>query len=79
MEFCNYINPYNLLHMETEIKPNPNILTWVIQRAGYELRDLALKFSTVADWLEETKKPTLKQLEAFSRKVKVLKAAFNII
>jgi len=69
MEFCNYINPYNLRHMETEIKPNPNILTWAIQRAGYELRDLALKFPTVAEWLEETKKPTLKQLEAFSRKV----------
>jgi Zn-dependent peptidase ImmA (M78 family) len=55
--------------MKTEINIGTNIITWAIDRAGYDLMDFSLKFPKVKDWLDEKKKPTIKQLEAFSRKV----------
>jgi hypothetical protein len=45
------------------------MLSWAIQRAGYELREFTVKFPKVAEWMEEKKSPTLKQLEEFSHKV----------
>jgi Zn-dependent peptidase ImmA (M78 family) len=47
----------------------PSIITWAIERAGYELQDFAANFPRVKDWLENKKQPTVKQLEKFSHKV----------
>lgn len=55
--------------MRTEININPAIFTWAIARAGYELHDFILKYPKVKEWISNTKKPTIKQLEDFSKKV----------
>jgi Zn-dependent peptidase ImmA (M78 family) len=55
--------------MNTELNINVDMISWAITRAGYELHDFALIFPKVQAWLENTKKPTLKQLESFSNKV----------
>lgn len=55
--------------MRNEVNVNANILTWAIVRAGYELQTFIEKFPKVQLWLEGEKKPTVKQLEDFSKKV----------
>lgn len=55
--------------MQTEVNINANMFTWAIARAGYDLSDFAIKFPKIHDWIDQTKKPTVKQLEAFSKKV----------
>lgn len=57
--------------MRTKIKIDTNIITWAIARAGYELDEFSIKYPKiqVQDWLEDKKRPTLKQLETFSKKV----------
>ena len=55
--------------MSTEVNVNANMLTWAIARAGYELHDFTAKLPNVQAWIEGTKRPTVKQLEGFSRKV----------
>ena len=55
--------------MRTEVNINANILTWAIARAGYELQEFTAKVPKVQEWIEGRKKPTVKQLEAFSKKV----------
>ncbi len=55
--------------MNTEIRPNVNMLTWAINRAGYELREFTARFPNVQEWLTGSKSPTLKQLEDFSHRV----------
>lgn len=55
--------------MRTEVNINANMLTWAIARAGYELHEFTIKLPNVQEWIEGTKKPTVKQLEAFSKKV----------
>ncbi|MCF8219235.1 MAG: ImmA/IrrE family metallo-endopeptidase [Bacteroidales bacterium] len=55
--------------MRTEVNINANILTWAIARAGYKLHEFTIKVPKVQDWIDGKKKPTVKQLEAFSRKV----------
>jgi len=55
--------------MRTEVNINANIITWAIARAGYELQEFITKVPTVAKWIAGTKKPTVKQLETFSKKV----------
>ena len=55
--------------MPTEVNINANMLTWAIARAGYELDEFTIKLPNVQAWIEGTKKPTVKQLEAFSKKV----------
>lgn len=55
--------------MRTEVNINVNILTWAITRAGYELQEFTTKLPKVHDWIEGTRKPTVKQLEDFSKKV----------
>ena len=57
--------------MKTGIDINTNIITWAIARAGFEVHEFYNKFPRVKDWLEENKKPTIKQLEDFSHKVHV--------
>ncbi|MGY6562033.1 MAG: ImmA/IrrE family metallo-endopeptidase [Luteibaculaceae bacterium] len=55
--------------MRNEVNVNANMLTWAITRAGYELQTFTEKFPNVQLWLEGGKKPTVKQLEDFSKKV----------
>lgn len=55
--------------MRNEVNVNANILTWAIARAGYQLHAFTEKFPKVLEWLEGEKKPTVKQLEVFSKKV----------
>lgn len=45
------------------------MLTWAITRAGYDLPAFIEKFPKVQKWLDGETKPTVKQLEKFSRKV----------
>ena len=55
--------------MRTEVDINASMLTWAIARAGYELHEFTSKVPHVFDWIEGSKKPTVKQLEIFSKKV----------
>lgn len=55
--------------MRTEVNVNANILTWAIVRAGYEFVEFATKVPNIQKWLDGDKKPTVKQLEDFSKKV----------
>jgi Zn-dependent peptidase ImmA (M78 family) len=55
--------------MRTEVNINVDILTWAIARAGFDLHDFALKEPSTLDWVNGDKKPTVKQLENFSKKV----------
>ncbi len=55
--------------MRNEVEINVNMITWAISRAGYELHEFATKSPKVLDWLENKKKPTVKQLEKFSHQV----------
>lgn len=48
---------------------NVNMLTWAIARAGYDLQDFAIKVPSILDWIHGEKKPTVRQLEEFSKKV----------
>lgn len=45
------------------------MLSWAIDRAGYQLDEFAQKFPKILDWLNGEKKPTVKQLEDFSHRV----------
>lgn len=55
--------------MRTEANINPQVLTWAIARAGFALADLTDAFPKLPDWLENKAKPTVRQLEQFSKKV----------
>jgi len=55
--------------MRAEININADMLTWAIARAGYELHEFTIIVPNVQKWLEGDKKPTVKQLEDFSKKV----------
>src|SRR5690606_33911873 len=57
--------------MATEINVNPTMLTWAIARAGYIVDEFLEKFPNVKNWIEQIKKPTVKQLEDFSRRVHI--------
>lgn len=45
------------------------MLTWAIARAGYDVPAFAKKFPKILEWMEGQKKPTVKELEEFSKKV----------
>ncbi|MBC6401469.1 MAG: ImmA/IrrE family metallo-endopeptidase [Ekhidna sp.] len=55
--------------MKTEVDIGINMLTWAIERAGYDPSEFAQKMPQVTTWLNGEKKPTVKQLEKFSKKV----------
>jgi Zn-dependent peptidase ImmA (M78 family) len=57
--------------MSAEVNVNSNMLQWAITRAGLELHDLTKAFPKITEWLQASKKPTLKQLENFSNKVHI--------
>ena len=55
--------------MKSEVNVNVNILTWAIERAGFELLEFTKKMPRVSEWISGDKNPTIKQLEKFSKKV----------
>ena len=55
--------------MRTEVDINAEMLTWAIARAGYDLHDFVIKVPSIFEWIQGKKKPTVKQLEDFSKKV----------
>jgi Zn-dependent peptidase ImmA (M78 family) len=55
--------------VKNDVNVKNSILTWAITRAGYDVPAFAVKFPKILDWLEGQKKPTVKQLEEFSKKV----------
>lgn len=57
--------------MSTRVNVKNEILTWAIDRAGYDLPTFSEKFPPILKWLEGEKKPTVKQLENFSKKVHI--------
>lgn len=57
--------------MRTEVNINSDMIAWAITRAGHDLNDFLNINPKVADWIEDKKKPTVKQLEKFSHKVHI--------
>ena len=50
---------------------NPELIHWARERSGKTEKDLVTKFKKLPEWESGETKPTLKQLEAFARKVHV--------
>lgn len=50
---------------------NPKMLSWAIQRAGYDVDLFLQEHSDIADWYNKKKLPTENQLEAFAKKLHV--------
>jgi len=58
--------------MKTSIDIKPEILRWAIERSGLKIDDSAPEILQLAkEWINRTKTPTLKKLEAFAKKVMV--------
>lgn len=57
--------------MRTEVNINPNIITWAITRAGFDVEQFLNNNPTIEKWIEKIKTPTVKQLEAFANKVHI--------
>ena len=57
--------------MRTEVNINPNIITWAITRAGFDVEQFLNNNPTIEKWIEKIKNPTVKQLEAFANKVHI--------
>ncbi|MEX2565939.1 MAG: ImmA/IrrE family metallo-endopeptidase [Cyclobacteriaceae bacterium] len=55
--------------MRNTVDINVSMLTWAIDRAGYDLHEFTEKMPKVTAWLSGEKKPTVKQLERFSKMV----------
>ncbi len=55
--------------MRTEINVNADMLTWAVSRAGFDLQEFIGKVPNLEKWISGEKKPTVKQLEAFSKRV----------
>ena len=55
--------------MRTEVNINANMLTWAITRAGFDLHEFAGRVLNLLGWVSGDKKPAVKQLEDFSKKV----------
>ena len=51
------------------VNVNSDIITWAIARAGYDLHEYLINFPKIQDWIDDKKKPTIKQLEKFSHNV----------
>lgn len=49
----------------------PDMLRWAFRRAGYEEEKAIEAFPLLEDWLSDTKKPTVNQLQEFSKKFHV--------
>jgi Zn-dependent peptidase ImmA (M78 family) len=51
----------------TRVAVTREMLRWACERAGYEPRDLAVRFHQLPAWERGEKRPTFKQLEAFAK------------
>ena len=49
--------------MSARIDVSENILTWAINRAGFELAEFLVYFPKVNQWINIEKKPTLNTLK----------------
>lgn len=54
--------------MKQFVSINPEMLRWAISRAGFTLEEMTEKVPQLDAWLDNTKQPTVKQLEDFSKK-----------
>ncbi len=54
--------------MKTGITINPILITWAITRAGFDLNTFLDNNPTIQKWIDNVKKPTVKQLENFANK-----------
>lgn len=60
--------------MPTRIEISPAVLTSAIEKAGYAVEEFVIKFDKqlgIDKWIRRERQPTVKQLEAFSKKVRV--------
>lgn len=57
--------------MTVRVPVQNNLLTWAIERAGYAVEPFLAKEPNAAKWIAGEKDPTLKQLEAFAKRVHV--------
>ncbi|HKK79115.1 MAG TPA: ImmA/IrrE family metallo-endopeptidase [Phaeodactylibacter sp.] len=57
--------------MGTRVDINTDLLTWAIQRAGYEVDAFLLDYPKVQAWLDQKKQPTVRQLEDFAHRVHI--------
>ncbi len=55
--------------MRSEVVVGADMITWAITRAGFELQEFSDQVPKVQEWINGTKRPTVKQLETFSKKV----------
>lgn len=52
--------------MPVHVDVDPSLLTWAVQRAGWDRETTARRFPQLTEWTEGTRKPTVKQLEKFA-------------
>jgi len=57
--------------MRTEVTINPNMISWAITRAGFDIQSFLENNPTIQQWIQEIKKPTVKQLESFANRVHI--------
>jgi hypothetical protein len=50
-----------------QIKINTQLIDWAIERSAKSIDDLMHKFPNLENWQNQTKSPTLKQLENFAK------------
>lgn len=55
----------------TRIKINANILTWAIERVGYNIDEFLCQNPKVEEWISGSKLPTLKNLDNIAKKLYV--------
>lgn len=70
MYICKWLGTL-IKNMSVGLNINVDMLTWAITRAGHDLHDFVVKVPNVSKWIEGEKKPTIKQLEDFAKKVYV--------
>jgi len=57
--------------MSVKIEINKDIVRWALSRAGYREEEFDSVFPQIKPWLSREKKPTIKQLADFSRRVAI--------
>jgi len=55
--------------MNARVNVNDKMLSWAVARAGYDVPAFAEEYPPFQKWLDGEKQPTVKQLEAFSKKM----------
>lgn len=55
--------------MKTELQINNDILLWAVERAGSNIEEVSEKIPAFPNWLSGDKKPTIKQLQTFAKKL----------